>query len=89
MKNLPTAILCAILATSTAATATVTGKRTMEFGKCRTYATTVIEGLSGKPAVFDEDTNDRLVASFVKADGSKTYRITCTKADKQMVMEEF
>lgn len=88
MKPLPIAILCAILATTAAATANVTGKRTMDFGKCRSYATTVIEGLSGKPAVFDVDTNDRLVASFQKADGSKSYRITCTKADKQMVMEE-
>ena len=73
---------------SAAAAATVTGKRAMDFNKCRTYAITVIEGLSGKPAVFQEDTSSRLVASFAKSDGSKNYRITCSAADSQMVMEE-
>lgn len=84
-KTLALGLSCLI---ATTASATVTGQRTMDFAKCKTYATTVIEGLSGKPAVFDEETADRLVASFAKADGSKSYRITCTKADKKMVMEE-
>jgi hypothetical protein len=84
-------VLAAVVSCGAAfhATANETDQKSMDLGHCRAYAETLASAFSGKEAVFEVETEDKLVTRFQNTEGTKTYTITCLGKENlmQYVME--